>query len=547
MSAPPTVQHLLFRPRPIEGEDELGWLLRLASANGLRSAAALLSSARLKIASHITPISSDSKIAEWAAVAVEIDVVALTVAIHDDVGESLGVSVHRQGLQRWRLSRRDAPDSMVRFSVCPICLQGDELPYLRSAWRYAALTHCPIDGAALLERCLRCGTDIGISTRTDHELDRCRHCGSCLYERTGGALSLNVGPRQVPLQAGKIDESVLPHPVAYEHLYWDGVWTLLSQLLLRSVSAKVATIPFIPAIYRRAFQRVANPGTYGPKLRFESLNADDREPLLSFVTWLCDEWPRRLVLLFVTAGLHWHTFSVRQIEAPYWVADVFRWHLQRSRYRPTVEEAQAARDALKASLRELSRIRVKRMMGITESWTVSQVVAIYTRPFSESELVLLLQDLERWVESASLARKQRASRVRDALAIALAAVSRASFTKVCLLLAPDIEALLARVAQPNSWERGCIKQANRWAKEYVELHRPGFVEVGALELPYFFVSRFGMRYEGYGLPAVLADALRRIGFPDTWRGVNVFKDLPVSLPSAGIGEATNTPSRRRVP
>ena len=536
MDAPTELQQLLFRPRPNAGEDELAWLFRLARANGFRSAAALLSSARLKIASHITPISADPKIAEWAAAAIDVGVAELRNVLHDAVGAALGVPVHQEGLQRWRLGRGDSPANMVRFAVCPVCLRKDHVPYLRSAWRYAAFTHCLVDSAVLMERCARCGTDIGVSTRSDHELGLCHQCGGRFAETAAGALSLNFGSRESPLQPGLVSEQALPHPVASEHLYWDGIWTLLSQLLLRSVSAKLATVPFVPAVYRRAFQRVADFGASGRKIQFESLNADDRGPLLSFATWLCEEWPRRLVLLFVAAGLHWHTFSGRQIDAPYWIADVFRWHLQRSRYRPSLEEAQAARDALKSSPLKLSRIRVKRILGVTESWTVSQTVEIYTRSFSESDLALLLEDLSRWVESAPLARKQRASRLRDAAAIALAAASGVTFTQVCLLLAADVDALLSR---------GAPTHTNRWAKEYVELHRPGFVEIGALELPYFFVTRFGKRYEGYGLPAILADALRRIQFPDTWRGVNVFKDLHAKSPSIGFSATTSTPLRRR--
>ena len=525
-------QQLLFRPRPISGEDELAWLFRLARSNGFRSAAALLSSARLKITSHIAPISSDSRTAAWTALAIDVDVAVVLEALHDAVGAALGMPVHEQGLQRWRLVRCDSTSNMVKFAVCPSCLRADQEPHYRSAWRYAAVTRCAAHGAALLDRCRHCGSDIAISLRTDHELVKCRLCNSSLTTETRGALSVNVGRRDIPPVPATVDASVLPQAVAFEHLYWDGIWILLSHLLLRSTLKKLEISASIPLPYRCALEGVAASAHSGQKIRFESLGIDEREPLLSFVAWLCAGWPSRFVRVFSTAGLHWHTLSVRQIETPYWLAETFRWHLQRSRYRPSLEEAQAARDALELGSGRATRIRVKRALGVTESSSVSEAVAIYSRTFSRADLALLLEDLAAWVESATAARKQRASRVRDAAAISLCAVFGLSFTRVCLLLAQDVELLLAKHLSSDAWQLKVLDLADRWLSEYRRHHRPAFAEVSGLPEPYFFVTRFGLRYEGYGLPAVLSGSLRRIGFPDKWRGVSVFEDLHAISPAS---------------
>ena len=525
MGASTQFQQLLFRPRPNAGEDELTWLFRLARANGFRSTAALLSSARLKVASHITPISSDLGTALWAAAAIDVAVVELLDALRDTVGAALGIPVHHQGLQRWRLSRGDSTARMVRYAVCPTCLATDKEPHYRSAWRYAAQTRCSIHGTALLERCHRCGADVAISIRTHHELACCRQCGDRLSVSTGHGPSLNVGPRSSLPLPGLIDERELPRAVAAEHLYWDGIWILLSHLLLRSTLKKLEPLTSIPMEHRRALERIAKSESAHRTIKFESLGIDDREPLLSFVTWLCGDWPERFVRVFSAAGLHWSTLSMRQIETPYWISEVFRWHLQRSRYRPSQEEAQAAHNALESGSGKASRNRVKRLLGVTESSWVSEAIAIYSRTFSQLDLLRLLEDLAAWVESAPTARKQRASRVRDAAAIALCTVSGFNFTRVCSLLAADVELLQEELSASGGWQLRSLAFADRWLSEYRQLHRPAFAEAGGLQASYFFVTRFGLRYEGYGLPAVLSGALRRIGFPDTWRGVGVFEDL----------------------
>lgn len=525
MDRHPEHQQLLFRPTPIAGEDELAWLFRLARSNGFKSAAALLSSARLKIASHITPLSSDSKAAAWAAVSINVDIAVLLEALHDAVGAALGMSVHQQGIQRWRLFRCDSTSNMVRIAVCPTCLRRDQEPHYRAAWRYAAVTRCLAHGAALLDRCQNCGSDIAISLRTDHELVRCRRCSSSLCAESEGALSVNVGRLDIPPLPAAVEASVLPRAVASEHLYWDGLWILLSHLLLRSTLKRLNKLTSIPLPYRCALERIAASVSTGGKIRFESLGIDDREPLLLFVAWLCVDWPSRFVRVFSAAGLHWNTLSVRQIETPYWLAEAFRWHLQCSRYHPSLEEAQAARDALESRSGRASRNRVKRALGVTESSSVSEAVAIYSRTFSQCDLVLLFEDLAAWVESVPAARKQRASRVRDAAAISLCAVFGISFTEVCLLLTASVDLIETEHPLPSPWQLKALAYAERWLSEYRSDHRPAFAEAGGQKMPFFLVTRFGMRYEGYGLPAALSASLRRIGFSDTWRGVSVFKDL----------------------
>lgn len=523
-------QQLLFRPRPTAGEDELAWLFRLARANGFKSGAALLSSAKLQAASHITPISSDLKTAAWAAAATGIAVAELLSALHDAVGAALGIPVHHQGRQRWRLSRGDSTSSMVRYTVCPACLHSDKEPHFRSAWRYAALTRCSNHGTALLDRCSRCGSDIAISIRTHHDLDSCRRCGERLAALPARAPTLNSEPPSGLPRPGLVDERELPRSVASEHLYWDGIWILLSHLLLRSTLRKLETQELIPLDHRRAIERIAEGESETRSINFESLSVDDRELLLSFVKWLCAEWPGRFVRVFSAAKLHWSTLSMRHIETPYWIIEVFRWHLQRGHYRPSREEAQAACNALESRSGKASRNRVKRLLGVTENSWVSEAIAIYSRTFSQFDLLRLLEDLAAWVEGASTARKQRASRVRNAAAIALCAVCGFSFTRVCGLLMTEVQLLLEEHATPGTWQHRSLVFADRWLIEYREQHRAAFAEAGGLQVPYFFVSRFGLRYEGYGLPTVLSGSLIRIGFPDTWRGVGVFDDLRAVVP-----------------
>ena len=76
-------------------------------------------------------------------------------------------------------------DGRPTYRVCALCLESDEIPYLRIQWRFIDWNYCPTHRCMLLDRCNTCNAPIS-STKaslgqtysgTPWNLSHCHHCG----------------------------------------------------------------------------------------------------------------------------------------------------------------------------------------------------------------------------------------------------------------------------------------------------------------------------------------------------------------------------------
>lgn len=131
---------LAIRPRPVSGESTLGYLIRVANANGFGSVGQLFSSlhtreqgafdelcARLRLSIGVRALLFGTLPAHWA---------------HKDIPLGLAISDFNQTHGRW----------------CPLCLR--EKGVLLGQWTLKLVCTCPMHGIWLQEACTRCGASL---------------------------------------------------------------------------------------------------------------------------------------------------------------------------------------------------------------------------------------------------------------------------------------------------------------------------------------------------------------------------------------------------
>jgi TniQ len=521
-------QQLLFRPTPLEGEAVCSWLFRIAVSNGHRAASSLIKLARLDQNISLSAAELTEEMKAWLSAATGHSQHEISECLKDAVGDALGAAPRRTS-RRWLL-RNSQRRVGQRFSLCQHCLARDP-PYWRGTWRFALTVRCAVHNTALIDRCPACLAPQLLSVRRECRLNQCEDCGASLATITQAIQLSNLDTsdhterRQIWRFPGAIELAELPVEVPFEHLFWDGIWTILSHVLLRQVAQRLQTAD-VPAAAQSLLSKVADSTR---RVAFEELTISDREVMLEFGWWLCEDWPTRFVEVFKTGRVLAWTFSVREVGRPYWIDCVVSEHLNKRLYRPSEEEVRSAAAwlAKQQGASQPSRLRLKQTLGISESIQIPKVLQLDRRAFTMRDLDLLLRALQDEIDSAETRRSCRDSVVRDALVIAMCVLSSEGISKVCRLT-PDLATTLWGAQESRSMFKaltwGCVCE---WRREYENTIRPLWLNKKN-EQSFYFLTRHGMAYLGFGLPGLFRRCLKSVGYGADWRGVGVLRDLRVA-------------------
>lgn len=522
-TVPAARQLLLFRPTALDGEALCSWLCRIASENGHRTARPLVKLARLNGAIPLSALELSAEMLEWLCNATGCSRQSVLSALTDTVGEALGASPRRAG-RRWLLRSSLQQKVGQRFALCQACLtQGT--PYWRNAWRFSNVVRCQEHDATLIDRCPVCQSPQLLSLQRSKPLDECEECGESLALTAAEP----VGPSRLPCDGrptwglpGTIDPQEFPVPVPVEHLFWDGIWTIVSHALLGKVARRLQALN-IPPDARSLLAKVA--GSF-QRSTFEGLPIVDREIMLSFSKWLCEDWPRRFVRVFDEGRVVASTFSGRDVDRPYWIDRVVEDHLNRAIYRPTVAEVESAASWLKSKQREVqpSRIRLKKTLGLTESVQILKVLQAHTRPFGQTDLDHLLLAINDEIGHADTRRSCRDAMQRDAMVIANCMLHGEGLEVTCRLSVAQVQGIWESRDASGLLSSRMWKLIVEWRHEYESNVRPRWSSDGCRTSCYF-VTRHGLNYLGFGVPRLITRCLERIGYPGYRRGVSVLRDL----------------------
>jgi hypothetical protein len=269
----------------------------------------------------------------------------------------------------------------------------------------------------------------------------------------------------------------------------------------------------------RALRRVAG----STRRDFESLSIEVRHGLLLAVDQLIEDWPRHFVSVALAAGWRSHHFSAIETSVPYWLSSVVREHLDRKPYVVSAGEVSHATAALKRSRQAVSKVSVKRLLGVTEGKHLDQLMPPRQSALSSSEMQRLVELLDGALRTAPVARDERASLVRDAACIAVAAWTRMNFLSVCRLSIADGQVVLGQWRQAKAHAQAA--NYDTWMTEYLGSVRPRFERFGDRRSE-LFLTRFGVPYRGFGLAPRFAGLLRSAGIADWSRGVNLLIHRP---------------------
>lgn len=522
---PRQLQKLIVRPAPIPGlaspESLTSWLFRLALSNGFTTYGELLQNEGLPLASRsLIDVNPErwmllSGLEQLSGLPLEL---LRSHALDGALTAMTGTPGGTAG--RWLMP---SGGQGCRYSICAACLAEDGRPYWRSAWRLTVNTVCAVHMRLLIDTCRGCGRELILSGLRTASLKLCEHCGRALYDDPGPVRVRRIAKWRLVDPQDAPPRSIFSVRVVHSKLWWDGVRVLLNVLGRPRLAVKLqrAGLPreLIPVLACMA---------RGPRLPFDRQSTAMRHQMLELVDWLTRDWPVRFISSMSAARITCGEYATAEIPVPYWLWSVCKEHLERKRYRTTLAEVSSAAALLSEAHCPVSKIAIKRLLGVTEGKALDALLPVMTRRLSDTEMLAVTSVLSADLESASTAREQRASLLRDACSIAAAAWLRISLKAASGLAVEDGLALL------QEWrDAACIDGARgRLARTYLawmELYLRGTrTRFERYDLPQraLFLSRFGVPTQGFGLASRFADLLRRSGVSEWQLGSRLLTAAP---------------------
>lgn len=233
------------------------------------------------------------------------------------------------------------------LQACPLCLRDDEDPYYRRAWRLACTTVCVRHDVPLIDRCPACRAPLNFhrvelgdrSCRFTPSLTLCHACRFDLMDAevapiddwSSGCEAMVQHRLSRYLREGWVH--VPGDGVVYGALYF-GVLRQVARLLSSGRSAERLRSAVCEHYGLSPFDLSAD----GPGRQVEDLGVNARRKLVTTAFLLLECWPETFVSICERLRL-WASSVLRDyVDPPYWFARVVLERLDRSSYKPTVEE-----------------------------------------------------------------------------------------------------------------------------------------------------------------------------------------------------------------
>ncbi|HYC06251.1 MAG TPA: TniQ family protein [Azospirillaceae bacterium] len=326
-------------PKPRPDEVLSSWILRTAFGNGLRPSTfcqLAFGNPRL-LATDIDRSGGGSVLSTMAARTATPPAAAASTALASMEGV-LVESWFAAGRTRWVLNSgtRHRLRRVAGMQYCPRCLEADDAPYFRRAWRLALFAACPTHGVVLLDRCPDCRKPL-MAERAD-ELARCGACHADLRraEAAPADFGATVLHRRNQTVLARGWATLGEYEFQRSHLYFDLLYQVLRLLFTGRRADRLRAV---------AARRWGgdDPGAPFPRGReLEALGPAERHRLFSLAARLLEGWPYRFVGACGEAGVTEAYATVDVDPLPFAFADPVRRHLCAAAYVPSIGEVQAA-------------------------------------------------------------------------------------------------------------------------------------------------------------------------------------------------------------
>lgn len=514
---------LLVRPTPVIGhpdndESLSSWIYRLAIANGFSTYAQLFSNERVKVSSiaalDIAPERWDL-VAHLHRMSLYPENQLETHTLRNEISALAGDPSAFKS--RWILAGDTTMKIRAggRYVVCVDCLASDAIPYWRRGWRLSTSTVCWRHKRMLLDACSSCGAPFVMSGTRATPLDQCSTCNKRLLSNEQFPTSPQEPSWRTPYSNAPSD---FPVALSYSHLWWDGIRVLLNVFGRPKLAKKLQALS-CPAPIKVVLAKVASE----PHIDFDRQPINVRHELLNLAEWVTCQWPSRFVKSMENVGITWTEFSTCEIEMPYWLWSVCKVDLDRRSYQVTEGEVRAATTLLIKSGKGVSKIAVKRLLGVTEGRALDIAHPTKRHALTRAELVRVFRLLDGDLMSAPTGRDVQATMLRDACSIAVATWLRISFKAASGVNLTEGQKLMAawHMAADDKSEWGIVaKLSLKWMTLYLGGSRARFERFNSPQTV-LFISRFGLPTNGFGLAARFAELLRRCAIDDWERGVHL--------------------------
>lgn len=531
---------LLIRTRAIDGgnghvEALASWLLRLAHANGYKSVGALCTGERLNIkqrGAFDVDVCDETLATVASLILTEADSLE-RMTLRDPLSVLTGSASGGRGTGgakgRWLLKTPLGVHG-ARYSLCCACLAGDAAPFLRVHWRFSTSCWCQSHRCELLDACPNCGAALLVSASRSVPVSRCgacdqdfasvSHANTVVTERGKQTDAKPDSPalaQWITAELAQLAMVDLPVPVAFPHLWWDGV-RILVELCSRPVLASKLLRTELSSSSQEALHHVVD----RHRIDFDRQPTKVRASLLGVVTELTENWPRRFIDLLGQAAITRSHFAMTALTTPSWLAKARDEHLCRKKYVTTPGEARTAIALLRRDSATVSKRAAKTLLGITESKALD-AVAPMQKALTLVQLGTAIEFLDREIRSTTTAREQQTSALRDACCVAAAAWNGISFERAAKLPLAAGRAMTrawAKHSSSSEEQAFVIEQFARWMELYLRGVRPRFERFAQPDAA-LFLTRFGAPYKGFGIAAIFARSLRETGVGDWGRGARL--------------------------
>jgi hypothetical protein len=524
---------------PSQRESMASWAWRLAQANGFMHAGNLLLSGGLRLQDFSRlDLGPTCRIATTLLIKLTLlpqqDVTCLTLTA---TLQYFGVEESPTG-HSWVLNCAHLPRKRrgARHAICTTCLCEDGVPYWRQFWRLATAVRCPVHHHALIDQCPVCAEPIVLTHQRIAPLDHCESCGTAYAEHKERTYRITRS-KWIDMAPLSVLQDHLPLKVIDPQLWWAGLRALLFILCIPR-RAKRFAVSNVPSTYLPTLRLIAQT----PRVDFARHSLSVRHDLLRLAAWLTRDWPDNFVTTVKMAGITACDFSAMEFSLPYWLHAASNEYLYGKRYQVNQDEVRAAKAALSKSKQPISKIALKRQLGVTEGKSLDALLPARLKALPNDTIHTIMIMLEVDIQSTDSAREAKSSAVRDACCIAAATWLGLSFTKVCELTLSDglalnrtWQALAVRYESDSQFtsthEIRLARIFCRWGDLYANGVRHRFCRYQQ-EPNRYFVTRFGRPSEGNGLAPRFADLLRRAGVNDWAAGVRLLVTNGGIVPSS---------------
>ncbi len=210
---------------------------------------------------------------------------------------------------------------------CPKCLR--ESDHFRLTWRLAFMTVCVNHRCRLYDGCPNCGASIAF-----HRSAEPARCNKCKFKLTSARV-VRANPKVV-----EFENRLIGLLTGQSRCMFGAVSEVDSFAILRHLCKTVGQRPRGLDLQRYIERKVrTRPKSLMPNIDFESRSIDERHAIMALLSWLSDEWPRRILDTCQCIGL-WHSWILRDAGG---IPNSFRNLIDRELLKPSYRDSCEAR------------------------------------------------------------------------------------------------------------------------------------------------------------------------------------------------------------